>query len=171
LIGALDVQSRESNTFSPDQISILETMADQISISLDSARLYQESIRRLQEIERSRSGALAHEWQDYLYDQRTQRLTVQAGYETTDDYGLRDLAIKTDQTQVGEKTERSTIPFAVPIRLRGMVLGAAQWEIPVAEFTQGKVQLAEELVNRLALTLENARLSSRASEPQNGNVS
>jgi GAF domain-containing protein len=55
-------------------------------------------------------------------------------------------------------TEGNTIPFAVPISLRGQVLGAAVWELPASQFSEDKVTLAEELVNRLAVSLDNARL-------------
>ncbi|MFZ2881304.1 MAG: hypothetical protein WA009_17320, partial [Phototrophicaceae bacterium] len=53
------------------------------------------------------------------------------------------------------------------IALRGQVLGAVLWELPINEFGDDKVQLAEELVGRLAVSLDNARLfeeSQRAAE-------
>src|SRR6185436_241928 len=59
---------------------------------------------------------------------------------------------------IGKPTDRGTIAIAVPITLRGQVLGAAEWELPIQDFGEDKVLLAQELVNRLALSMENARL-------------
>ena len=64
-------------------------------------------------------------------------------------------------------TERNTIPIAVPVQLRGQVLGAVEWEIPAQTLSEEKLELAKELANRLALSLDNARLfqeSQRATE-------
>ena len=46
----------------------------------------------------------------------------------------------------------------MPIQLRGQILGAVEWELPTDEFNTDKVLLAQELVNRLAISLDNARL-------------
>jgi len=48
VLGALDVQSTETNAFSEADINVLQTMTDQIAIALQNARLYGESQRRSQ---------------------------------------------------------------------------------------------------------------------------
>jgi GAF domain-containing protein len=51
--------------------------------------------------------------------------------------------------------------------LRGQTLGAVEWELPAEDFSSNKIQLAQELVSRLAVSLDNARLfqeSQRATE-------
>jgi GAF domain-containing protein len=50
-IGVLDVQSVELDAFSQDDVFILQTLADQLAVAIESARLYQETIRRLEEAE------------------------------------------------------------------------------------------------------------------------
>ena len=55
----------------------------------------------------------------------------------------------------------------MPITLRGQILGAVEWELPLDDMSDNKLQLAQELANRLAVSLENARLfeeSQRATE-------
>jgi GAF domain-containing protein len=42
LLGVLDVQSRETNAFKEQDISVLQVMADQIAAGIDNARLFQE---------------------------------------------------------------------------------------------------------------------------------
>ena len=159
IIGALDVQSTESNTFDEAQINILQTMADQIAIAIENARLYEESVQRLEEIATSNQQQTARAWNTYMQARRRTNLESQYGINTDiDSSDLREQAIALDETIVGEITANNTIPFAVPIRFRGQVLGAAQWELPAKDFDDEKVLLAEELVNRLALSLDNARL-------------
>lgn len=160
VIGALDVQSKESDTFTQDQVNILRTMADQIAISIDNARLYQESVQRLQELNASNRRQTEFDWLDYLADERSAALTLRTGIKTEDDSReeLRQRAIETSTTQVGSVTDRSTVPIAVPIRIREGTIGAVVWEFPLSDVSADKVQLAEELVTRLAVSLDNARL-------------
>jgi GAF domain-containing protein/HAMP domain-containing protein len=159
IIGALDVQSKLSGSFSEDQISILQTMADQIAIAIENTRLYQESVRRLAELELANQQAARRAWREYLNYQRQKVVRSAAG--AADDEipgGIYQQAVQTRQPAIGEPTEHDTIPFAIPILLRGQSLGAVEWELSVGEFSQDKVQLAQELVNRLSISLDNARL-------------
>jgi GAF domain-containing protein len=168
IIGALDVQSLSANTFTEDQIITLQSMSDQIAISLENARLYQESIKALEEIARTNRDNTAAAWREHLFGARTQEITAWDGRRTAvDSEPLRQQAIRTGITQIGGITPTRTIPIAVPIKLRGQTLGAVLWELPLVEYSDDKVALAEELVNRLAVSLDNARLfeeSQRAAE-------
>lgn len=159
IIGALDVQSFAANSFTDDQITTLQAMADQIAISIENARLYQESVHALDEIARQNRESTAETWREHLYNTRSRELVAWAGTPTrTDTEGLREQAIRTGVTQIGGMTGNRTVPIAVPILLRGQTLGAVVWELPIVEYSDEKVALAEELVNRLSLTLDNARL-------------
>jgi hypothetical protein len=139
-------------------------MADQIAISLDNARLYAESVRQLQELSQSTREKTFTAWQEEFYARRTTALLAEVGTATanrddlTELASLRRQAMQTGRTAVGRPTERNTMPLAVPVILRGQVLGAVEWELPASDFTQEKVALAEELVGRLTLSLDNARL-------------
>src|SRR4029079_7442790 len=80
---------------------------------------------------------------------------------------LRKQAIQQNRIVVGSLTTNLTVPIAVPVQLRGQTLGAVEWEIPANDLDENKLQLAQELANRLAVSLDNARLfqeSQRAAE-------
>jgi GAF domain-containing protein len=143
-------------------------MADQIAIAIQNARLYEESLRRVTEIESTNRQATLRAWQEYMRDQRLAELSIDAGVPTNVDLsGLRRAALAQGQMVVGDLTERQTIPVAVPIRLRGQTLGAVEWELPAQGFGDDKLELAQELANRFAFSLDNARLfqeSRRATE-------
>jgi GAF domain-containing protein/HAMP domain-containing protein len=159
IIGALDVQSRENATFDKDQVTVLQIMADQIAVAIENARLYQESIRRIRSSQQTARAETIRSWQDYMYDQKTQRMSKQVGIETDADMeSLRERATSQGKAIVGDITARDTIPIAVPLRMRGEIIGVVAWELPAADYDSNKLQLAENLVERLAFSLDNARL-------------
>jgi GAF domain-containing protein len=168
MIGALDVQSRYRNAFTEDEVQVLQTMADQIAVAIENARLYQETVRRLEDLDRSNRMATQKTWQEYIYGQRQRSLISEAGTRTTTDMSdLRRQALTQGRIVTGQPTSNNTVPVAVPIQLRGQTLGAVEWELPLNDLNENKLQLAQELANRLAVSLDNARLfeeSQRATE-------
>ena len=52
VIGVLDVQSNETNAFQQDDIPVLQTLADQISVAIDNARSYQLAQDAIEETRR-----------------------------------------------------------------------------------------------------------------------
>jgi GAF domain-containing protein/HAMP domain-containing protein len=169
VIGALDVQSKLSDAFGEEQMEVLQTMADQVTVAIENARLHAESVRRLEELERSRRVSTLQAWHEYMNSLRAPHLESAAGVLPVKGYrdDLRQTALERGEVVVGNVTERQTIPMAVPISLRGQLLGTVEWEVPQTEFDQNKVQLAQDLTDRLAVNLENARLfqeSQRATQ-------
>jgi PAS domain S-box-containing protein len=53
VIGALDVQSTALNAFTPDDVSVLQTLADQIAIAVENARSYQVSQQAVDEMRKA----------------------------------------------------------------------------------------------------------------------
>lgn len=159
IIGALDVQSRERDVFDNDMMQTMQTLADQISIAIANAQLYENSQRLLRDLHERQQEQTRNAWANYLAASRSENVVHQAGVPTSHDFtAIRNAVIKSGKPVVGERTHRSTIPFGIPIKLRGDVLGVVEYEVPRAEFKYDKVLLAEELVDRLAISLDNARL-------------
>jgi GAF domain-containing protein len=159
LIGALDVQSPFSASFDEDQIAVLQTMADQIAVAIENARLYEESLRQLEALRVTHRQTTGMAWREYMNFRRQQSFDKEAGAPALPELlTLRQRAILQEEAVIGEETSRNTIPFAVPIQLRGQTLGAVEWELPTADFSTDKLHLAQELVTRLAISLDNARL-------------
>ncbi|TFH34158.1 MAG: GAF domain-containing protein, partial [Anaerolineales bacterium] len=48
VIGALDVQNTTAHTFTSDDISVLQILADQLAVAIENARLFEETLRRSQ---------------------------------------------------------------------------------------------------------------------------
>ena len=159
VIGALDVQSTYSDAFDEDLVAILETMTYQIAIAIENSRLYEASQRRLREFENTSQLHTQRNWEDFMYSQRTQQMMSHAGAQAVYDFSqLREKATNTQKVAVGDITDRNTIPIAIPIVIRGQVLGVIEWEGVESELTRNRILLAEELASRLAISLDNARL-------------
>jgi len=159
VIGALDLQSKERDVFTEDMISVMQALAAQISIALENVRLYEDSRHRISQSHLEQRVDVRREWKSYLQTYRRRRLSERAGNLTGYDFtSLRAAALKKEGAVVGEITPRGTIPFVVLIKLRNQVLGALEFELPQVDFHYDKVLLAEELSNRLAVSLDNARL-------------
>lgn len=159
IIGALDVQSQQRDAFSDDLISILQTMADQIAIALQNARLYAESMQRMLALEHSTRADTLAAWRDYIRAERTNELVGAAGSPTTTfDADLRARALQLGQPVVGEPDAAGNVPVVVPVTLRGQTLGVVEWAVRAADLNQNRLRLAQELANRLAVSLDNTRL-------------
>lgn len=62
-IGAVDIQSKFVDAFTEDEVSVLQTLADQVAIAIDNARsfeLSQEAVKEMREIDRVKSQFLAN---------------------------------------------------------------------------------------------------------------
>jgi len=62
-VGVIDIQSKELNAFSQVDLSVLQSLADQIAIAIDNAASYersQELIKELQEVDQLKSQFLAN---------------------------------------------------------------------------------------------------------------
>jgi PAS domain S-box-containing protein len=63
IIGAIDIQAKTTNAFTEDEISVLQTLADQVAVAIDNARsfeLSQEAVMEMREIDRLKSQFLAN---------------------------------------------------------------------------------------------------------------
>ncbi len=63
IIGVLDILSTEEGDFTPDDVSVLQNVANQITIALENARVYmteREAARRLRELDQSKRRFLAN---------------------------------------------------------------------------------------------------------------
>ncbi len=63
IIGAIDIQSKTAGAFIEDDIAVLQTLADQIAVSIDNARsfeLSQQAVMDMREVDRVKSQFLAN---------------------------------------------------------------------------------------------------------------
>ncbi len=62
-VGVIDIQSTEAHSFSQDDLSVLQSLADQVAVAIDNARSYelsQQLIKDLREVDQLKSQFLAN---------------------------------------------------------------------------------------------------------------
>jgi len=154
MIGALDLHSKQSDAFSEADVRLFTSIADQLSIALLNARVFQESQSALRDIEALNRMLFSSAWETFIEAQRRRPESVAGERAALSE--LQREAIRT-RTLV-EQAEGDQVRFAAPIILRTQVLGAVEWEMRRADYTEETRILATELANRLALAADNARL-------------
>ncbi|MGZ9220485.1 MAG: GAF domain-containing protein [Anaerolineales bacterium] len=63
IVGVIDIQSTQTSAFTQDDISVLQSLADQVTVAIDNARSYelsQQAIRELRELDQMKSQFLAN---------------------------------------------------------------------------------------------------------------
>jgi GAF domain-containing protein/HAMP domain-containing protein len=168
--GALDVQSREPNAFSQEDVTILQTMADQLAVAIENARLIQQLNQSVTELERAYGHYTHSAWGEIArrepggYGFRYHNLNVQPVRSTNPEAykALQENRTVQEPVQEPEVEGVSLSALAVPIKLRDQVIGVLNVRVQGDEVQAQTRLLVEEAASRLALVLENARLLEEA---------
>ncbi len=165
VIGALGVQSQELNAFDESDVSVLETLADQLAVAIENVRLLDDMQRTVRELEAASGQYTQRTWQSIA--QETGR---PQGYRYRE-VGIEPVAkwppwvLKSWHegqlviTSPGDGERKDAGVLAVPVKLRGEVVGALNLQFEDEdEISNDTVALIEAVADRLALALENARL-------------
>ncbi|MBN1146549.1 MAG: GAF domain-containing protein [Anaerolineales bacterium] len=67
VIGALDVQSRQPRAFDEDDITILQTIADQLAVAIQNAHLIQELNQTVAELEQAYGRFTQKSWSSFIH--------------------------------------------------------------------------------------------------------
>lgn len=132
-LGALDVQSTRESAFKQEDIETLQSMANQVAVALENARLFQETNQRLQELQVTQRQYLRETWSS---------LTANNQFE----YGIGDdIASETKST------------MNVPLALRDEIIGQINMT-GEQEWSPEERAWVESVAMQAAIALENARL-------------
>jgi GAF domain-containing protein len=181
IIGVLDIQSmrRGPELFTIMEQQVLQVMTSQLATAIRNARLFEaqeQSLREnkrlfldaetnLREIQRLNRQLTRQTWEEYLTANRAvggvtlDRDSFHPGADWSDrmmQAGLRRRPMTTRQD------DRAFI--AVPVELRGEVIGAMEVEIPTDLHSEGIIDMMQAIADRLAISLDNARLFEETQE-------
>lgn len=164
VIGALDVQSVQTQAFKEEDIFVLSTLADQIAIAIENARLFGEAQQALADAQETYQKYVTQSWNSFV-QQAKQTGFVFDGKQVMplDNQAKRELtkaAIQTGSLSLDKVSQT----IAIPIKLRGQTIGVLDVRSQKGErrWTQDEVSLLEAAAERAALALENARLVESA---------
>lgn len=148
IIGALDVQSKNTNAFTQEDENILSVLADQVSIAIQNARSFQQSREALEQAERAAAQLGERQWSEFLTHGNV------SGFHF-DGVDARPVTTN-DQTQGNS--------LAVPLILRGVRIGTLKLSTPDPnrKWDANEIAMVEATAERAAFAIENARLLQEA---------
>lgn len=153
VIGALDVQSTEPNAFSSEDVEVLSMLANQVSVAIQNARLFDQLGKALAESQAMSRQYLRETWNRLSNSLAGFRYTASGTIPLEIDKATPDGKMPPDVNTDG----RSYVK--VPIQLRGETIGALKVHAPEAgRLTEIQMDLIKAVAERVALSVENARL-------------
>lgn len=156
IMGALDVQSTEIAAFKEEDIQMLSLLANQVSLAIENARLFDETRTALAEAE-----AISRQFTREAWGRLPAEHNL-VGYRY-DIAGATPLDKPIDLTELDKGKSQSkqteTSQVIVPIELRGETIGNLVVQSPSADkLNQDQLDLIKAVAERVALSAENARL-------------
>jgi len=109
LIGALDVQSTVPNAFNEGDVQVLQTLADQLSVAIENAELFQRTQASLREVSALYQQSIGSSWQTLIHGQS------------------REIVYQLESGETGSPTLEAGPPLQIPLKLRGQVVGAIEF--------------------------------------------
>ena len=168
VIGVLDVQSDQPQAFHPDDVAIMQIMADQLATAIERTRLLQALESNLSELEGTYGQYTSASWTQLVENGQTSN----KGYRF-DNIRIQSIA---ELPELGSEALEAGVTIrsngdgqnldkqntvAVPIKLRGQTIGVVS-----ARLTEGydehTISTIESAVERLASAMESARLYEEA---------
>jgi len=167
VIGAMSVQSDKGAAFDESDIAVMQTMADQVAVAIDNARLFAEAQAALREMEAAHRHYLDQAWSEYVRTAAETSLEIaRPGVAPLGDAVLPEIrqAVEQRSTKVlgGKDAEGEADHSALitPIALRGTIIGALGIcdDDGTREWTEDEIALVEAVAERMALAADNLRL-------------
>jgi len=165
-IGVLDVQSIEAGAFSEEDYRALGTLANQLAIAIENARLLTEARASAKQVQEVFNNFIRTEWS------RAAQKTEQAGFrynagriellesplENSDIVSAVDSGNSISRMANGVDTTHATA--TIPVKLRGEIIGVLHVEAsdPSRAWKEDELSLIEAVAERAAFAMENARL-------------
>jgi len=156
----LYMRSDREDAFSEDDLSPLQTLADQLSIAFQNALLLQRAQDQLQEMTLYQQRYTMDTWRDVM---RTGARFMYARGRTESAPGAAPVSnairesLQEDHAVVGYDEQAAFI--AVPITVRGLVIGAVDIKKSGGDaWSREQIELVETLVGQLGIALDSASL-------------
>ncbi|MCS6993387.1 MAG: GAF domain-containing protein [Anaerolineales bacterium] len=159
IIGVLDLQSKHPNAFTQEDIEVLSTLAEQISLAIETARLFEQSQKLLAEARASSQQYVQREW-SRLTDRNEVlgfRYTMSGIEPLPSPIPIEASAFSAPEgiaTQTG-----ANAMLAVPIQVRGESIGVLTVRVPEKNlWKRDEVAIVKAVAERVGISADNARL-------------
>lgn len=155
IIGALDIQSTEVGAFTEDDFEALSALADQVSLAIQNARLFDQIKKTLSESESIQRQYIRESWGRLSKEEKLKGFWYSgAGAVPLD-----------DETNIAaQENSKEKQRISVPIILRGETIGTLSVQVQQNEHVSAdQLDLIRAVAERVALSAENARLFEETS--------
>jgi GAF domain-containing protein len=151
VIGVLDIQSREPSAFDEGDVNIIQTLADQLAVTIENVRLYKESQDNLHQLEAYYGRYSQEAWQRLGY------FSSLIGYQY-DRSGVKPIKQEEDVDTVTDEQTPSTQMISYPLQVRGQVIGNLDIWPNKEDWSPKDDTLIEAISERISQVMESARL-------------
>ena len=164
LVGIMDVQSTQQNAFGQDDIQILTTLADQVSIAIANARLYEETQKSLLESETLSRRDIQTGWAKFTRSQnlagiRRRGMKSNLLLEPVELPGVMEVIRSGDIYQKKADGNEKSSQVTIPMKLRGEIVGILNIKTDSDRtWSADDMDIITAIVERAALSIESARL-------------
>ena len=157
IIGALDVQSTEPNAFSPEDVNILSTLAEQVSIAIQNAQQFEQTRQALNESELLSGQFIQGGWQQFTKHRNLIGIR-HTGTRTSLLY-KKNSNNEARSNEAPSRIKARGTSLSLPIKLRGEVIGSVDVHTPDNRpWDQDELDIVTAIIERAAIAMENARL-------------
>ena len=165
-IGVLDVHSAQAQAFDEDDIAIMQILADQLAIAIERTRLLEQMEQNLSDLRQAYGQFTREGWKTlgesglltktgYRFD----NIRIQSISEVP---AHGDEVMKTGNSVIyNRKNTTAENQVSIPIKLRGQTIGVVSANLKDG-YTQTTISTLELAIERLAQSLESARLYEQA---------
>jgi GAF domain-containing protein len=161
VIGVMDVQSEQTAAFSQQDIDVMSTLANQVTVAIENARLFGETRQALAEAQALYGQYLRQGWQ------QTPLEASAVGYQYSNEI-VKPLSKTIERPEIQSAIETGKIvvqtgetsALALPLKVREETIGVlnVQAKKPLRQWSENEIALVQAITDRVALALENARL-------------
>ena len=166
-LGVLDVQASTPDRFTPSDIALMQSLANQVAVTIENIRLLDEMQKTLNEVERLNRRLMRQGWDE------SSEHTIHEGYRfiggnhrsvaPLSDVPMTSMKQAVSKRRlVAEANNRNgkDAELAVPLVLHGQVIGAvAIKKSNTVNWSDEEKEVVQAVANQTSLALEHARLS------------
>jgi PAS domain S-box-containing protein len=160
VIGAVTIQSDQQAAFTAEDITVLQTMADQISNATENARLFEQARAALKEVDAINRRLTGEAWESYLRHRSSEQVIWVSDNDESAPAPLlkADETLSTGQIVIEPEEDKSQATVTAPIMLRGQTIGALRMQTPNAEWNEDVQTILTSIAGHIAQAAENTRL-------------
>jgi GAF domain-containing protein len=168
IIGALDIQSVEEAAFAEEDVAVLSTMADQITIAIQNVLLLRQTRAALQEARQIQQRYFQQEWSQFTREQPVSgHEYIIQGVTPVGDSPLpeieqvwRDGAMVISQATAEQEGAPFHTALATPIKVQDAIIGVLDLHEADVDRVWGEdeIALVQDVADQVGQALQSARL-------------